>query len=506
MRARISSAAAGALLILIVSQPTTVRAQTNPLAGLDAYIEKSIKEWGIPGLAIAIVKGDSIVYAKGFGVRALGKPEPVTERTLFAIGSNTKSFTGALAGMMVDEGTMKFDDPITKYLPWFQLYDPYVTREFTLRDAMNHRSGLGRRGDLLWLMGGYGRDELLHRVRYLKPNTSFRSQFGYQNMMFLSAGQAIAAAAGKSWDELVKERIFAPLGMTASVTGTNDLPSNGDVATPHSQRGGQRAVIPRRNIDNVAPAGSIYSNVVDMTAWMRLFMGKGSYRGKQILKPETLAELTSPQTIAGLPIDTLFPSTHFVMYGFGWVQQDYLGRKVLWHSGGIDGMLSWMYLVPEEKLAVMILTNYDRHALGSGLAFRVMDPYLGGPARDYSALSLATFQKGLVAAAAQQKTLDAGRLAGTSPSLALEKYAGTYADEMYGDLRVAVEAGKLVLSYGANNLKAPLSHWHQDVFRATWSDENFGSTFVTFRVGASGKVESVDADGLATFKPVPAKP
>jgi CubicO group peptidase (beta-lactamase class C family) len=200
-----------------VAQGTKGRAAAGPdtraiLQELDRYIPKALAEWNGAGVAVGIVKDDSLIYAKGFGVRAVGKPDAVDDRTVFAIGSNSKFFTAVAAGMLADDGKLSLDDKVTKHLPWFQLYDPWVTREFTLRDAMSHRSGLGRRGDGLWYGTPYSRDEIIRRVRYLAPNTSFRTEFGYQNIMFLTAGQALAAAAGTSWDDLMRDRIFQPLG------------------------------------------------------------------------------------------------------------------------------------------------------------------------------------------------------------------------------------------------------------------------------------------------------
>ena len=251
-----------------------------------------MKEWHVPGLAIAIVKDDSVVYAKGFGVREVGKPERVDAHTIFAIGSNTKAFTSAAVGIMVDRKKMRWDDKVTSYLPDFQLHDPYVTREITIRDVLSHRSGLGRRGDMLWYGSSYDRDEILRRIRFLEPNSSFRSQFGYQNIMFLAAGQAMAKAAGKSWDDVIVSEIFRPLGMNESNTSTDSLRGKPDVATPHSIDGANVTPIPWRNIDNVAPAGSINSSVMDMTHWIRLQLDTGVYAGKKIVSARSLSEKT----------------------------------------------------------------------------------------------------------------------------------------------------------------------------------------------------------------------
>lgn len=480
------------------SRSAVAQKHPSPLAGLDAYVERAMRDWHVPGLAIAVVKDDSVVYARGFGVREVGKPDRVDTHTIFAIGSNTKSFTATATGIMVDRKKMRWDDKVTKYLPGFQLFDPYVTREMTIRDALSHRSGLGRRGDMLWYGSRYGRDEILRRIRYLKPNSSFRSEFGYQNIMFLAAGQALAAAAGKSWDEVITSELFRPLGMTESNTSVDSLRGKPDVATPHSIDGATVTPIPWRNIDNVAPAGSINSSVSDMTHWLRMQLANGSYGGMEIISAKSLAESHSPQTIIASPPDSLFPSRHFSLYGFGWVLQDYRGRELVWHNGGIDGMLSEMRLVPEEKLGIIILSNAEGHDMNPAIAYRIMDAYLGAPARDWSSIFLAQQKEALAKQAEAEKKMEAARVSGTRPSLPLERYAGTYADSMYGSATVKLENGKLVLAYGPS-FEGELEHWHFDTFRAHWRDERMGKAFVTFALDARGKVAGMDVEGLANF-------
>src|SRR3954454_21278990 len=258
-------------LLLVVSTlaHSAAEAQAKPLQGFDDYVTKSMADWKIPGLALAIVRNDSVILAKGYGVRTRGKPDRVDERTLFAIGSSSKAFTSLAVAMLVDQGKVKWDDPATKYLPGFQLYDPYVTREIPVRDLLSHRSGLAR-GDMLWYAAQVlPRDSILYHVRYLKPSWSLRSRFGYQNIMYLAAGQLAARVNNKSWDQGNRERIFQPLGMTSSNTSNRDLDRLPDVASPHEEIEDTVRVIPYHNIDNIAPAGSINSNALDMAQWVR---------------------------------------------------------------------------------------------------------------------------------------------------------------------------------------------------------------------------------------------
>lgn len=492
-----------ALVVLMtvgVSTAGVAQRPADPIAGLDQYITQAIKDWNVPGLSIAVVKGDSIVFLKGYGVRALGKPDPVTPNTLFAIGSNTKSFTAAAIGMLVDDGKMRWDDRVTKFVPWFQLFDPYVTREITIRDVLSHRSGLGRRGDMLWIAAQYPRAEVMRRIRFLEPNAGFRTEMGYQNIMFLTAGEASAAAAGMTWDELITRRIFQPLGMTTSTTTVRDLSGRPDVATPHGTRDTALKPIRHRNLDNVAPAGSIYSSAAEMTRYVRFILGGGTFEGKQLLKPQTLAVIHTPHISMQSPPDSLRPSTHFTAYGLGWVLTDYKGRKIAWHNGGIDGFLSEMWTVPEEKLGIVVLSNRDGHQIGPAVVWRILDLYLEPAQHDWNAIGLKRWQTAMAGQAAAQKQTEASRTKDTKPTHSLEAYAGTYTDSLYGDFRVKLDNGQLMADFGAGDFGGPLEHWQFDTFRATWRDQNFGRGFLTFGLDRDGKVVEMRTENLGTFK------
>ena len=403
------------VIVLLLLAPLSAAAQSVP-RGLDEYIEKARTDWGVVGLAVAVVKDDSVVYAKGFGLREPGKSAAVDAYTLFAIGSNTKAFTAAVIGTLVDAGKMNWDDPVTRYLPGFQLYDPYASRELTIRDVLSHRSGLSR-GDQLWYATPFTRQEVLQRVRYLEPSWSFRSRYGYQNIMFLAAGEAAASAAGKSWQDLVAQKLFQPLGMTLSNTSVNDLAKASDVANPHAKVAGNAAPIAYRNIDNVGPAGSINSNVLEMSQWLRLLLGNGSYKGQRVLSERIVREMLTPHTITGSGMDTIFPMSHFSVYGQGLGMRDYCGRKLVSHTGGIDGMLSVVAFVPEEKLGVVALTNTDDHNAAPAIAYWVIDRFMKQPARDWSATFLKLDAHARQRADSVEADLLRARVADTRPSL-----------------------------------------------------------------------------------------
>lgn len=492
------------VLLLVLTQLAYAQA---PEAGFDEYVQQAMKAWEVPGLAIAIVKDDKVVFAKGYGVREIGGTAAVNEHTLFAIGSSSKAFTAATIAMLVDEGKLKWDDPVTKYLPAFELFDPYATREMTVRDLMSHRSGL-ERGDLIWYASPYDRNEVLRRVRFLKPSWSLRSRFGYQNIMFLAAGQISPAVTGKQWDDVVRERIFVPLGMTSSSTSIKSLASSDNVASPHSKIDDKVQKVAWRNIDNIGPAGSINSNVLDMAQWLRMNLGGGMYENKRVLSAAAVKEMQTPQTVIRIEgnNERLYPDAHFLNYGLGWFLSDFRGRKLVEHGGAIDGMRAEVGMLPEEKLGVVILTNRHGSVLPHVLMYRVLDAFLGvTPKRDWSAEILKKFTALEEQAKAAEKKTEAERVKNTSPSLALEKYAGVYKNEMYGEAKFAVKDGKLTSDFGPN-FAGDLEHWHYDTFRVVWRDAMEGKTFVNFKLNTKGQPDTVTIEGIGDFTRVPDKP
>lgn len=497
------------VLLLALVGAQVARAQEAPLVGFDDYVNKALKDWEVPGMAIAIVKDDKLLLAKGYGVRKLGDVAPVDERTLFAIGSSSKAFTAAAIAMLVDEGKMKWDEPATKYLPGFQLFDPYVTRELTVRDMLTHRSGL-ERGDLLWYGTDYDRDEVLRRVRFLKPSWSLRSRFGYQNIMYLAAGQAVNTASGKNWDEFVRQRIFTPLGMSSSSTSIMALKAETNVASPHAKFDDKVQPISWRKIDNIGPAGSINSNATDMAQWVRLHLNQGTFKNERILSSGAVKEMHMPQTVMRLEglSEKIHSETHFMTYGLGWFLQDYRGRKIVHHGGNIDGMSALVAMIPEEKLGVVILTNMNGTSVPTAIMYRVFDAFLQAPQKDWSGELLKIVKSAQEQAATVEKKLESDRVKGTNPSLALAKYAGTYTNEMYGDAKVKEQNGKLVVEYSPA-MTGELEHWHFDTFRATLRERHLGKAFVTFALNSSGKVDEMKMSAAGgtdiAFKRAPEK-
>ena len=467
-------------------------AQPDPLAGLPQWMDRTLRDWGVPGLALAVVRGDTVIYARGFGVREVGKADRVDERTLFAIGSASKAFTAAAVGVLVDEGKVRWDDRVTEHLPSFRLYDPYTTREMTLRDLLTHRSGLAR-GDQVWYGGKYDRAEIVRRVRHLQPSWSFRSTFGYQNIMYLTAGEVIETVSGGTWDAFVKERFFTPLGMSESSTSTNDLRGKLNVATPHAKLDGVVRPVAWRNIDNVAPAGSINSNVSEMAQWVRLHLADGRIGERRIFSDSVAREARTPQMAIRHegPWALMAPDANFLAYGLGWFMHDHGGRRIIHHGGNIDGNSAMVAFIPEEKLGLVVLTNTNGTSLTSAVLHHVFDALLGIPVeRDWSERLLEERRRLDAQAEAQRRQQDSAHVKGTSPSLALEAYAGTYSDSLYGDATVSLEGGKLVLRY-QNAFTGDLSHWHYDTFQVKWRDAIMGTALVTFTLDEHGRPASV---------------
>ena len=484
------------LLALVAQTAVCQRVASTVPAGLDAYIQDAMTKYQGVGLAIAVVKNDSVVYAKGFGLKRLGETAAVTPRTLFAVGSTTKAFTTAALGMLVDEGRFGWDTRVADVMKGFELYDPAVTRELTIRDLVTHRSGLSR-GDLLWMGSNYSRAEVIRRVRFHKPTWSLRTTFGYQNIMYLTAGEAIPATTGRSWDDFVKERIFQPLGMTGSNTTTRGLDKLPDVATPHTTIDGKLVPIEYRQIDNIGPAGSINSNVLDMAQWIRFQLNGGKVNGRALLAPATHAEMFAMQMPIGPggAMDLLYPGANFLGYGLGWFLFDHAGRKVVEHSGGIDGMTTELVMVPSEKLGVIVLTNSGSSFVAFPVARGVINKFLGVSA-DPVVTMLPAASMAATAAAHLEDSIVKARAVGKGPSHELASYAGTYDNPMFGPARVAVDSGRLVLNVDAQSAAADLEHWHYDVFRARSRDRRLPKAWASFRLAPDGTVEGLTVEGL----------
>ncbi len=478
-----------AALMMSLSTAVRVAAQEPPLSDFGAYVEHSVVDWNVPGLSVVVVKDGDVIFSQGFGVRQRGESPVVSERTLFAIGSTTKAMTAAAIGMLVDEGKVNWDDPVTKHLPGFQLHDPYVTREITIRDLLTHRAGLGN-ADFLWYERETSINDIMDRIRLAEPAYSLRSGFIYQNIMFAAAGEVVASVSGIPWAEFVQTRIFDPLGMTATIPTAASLNLQPDVASPHYEVEGDVRVIENASVDVIGAAGSVWSNVDDMSKWIRLLLAGGkTTSGDGLLSPETVGELFTPQAIVGsrgfYPTARL-TNPHWSTYGLGWFQADYRGRAVDFHTGSIDGMVAIVGLIRDENLGICVLANLDHAELRHALMYRVFDLYDVGPPRDWSADLQELYSE--IRAEAEQRLarVEADRVEGTNPSVALDRYVGLYADPLYGEVQVSMGDSGLRLHYGPG-LQGPLSHWNYDTFRVQWDAVWRGRSFVSFVLNRAGE-------------------
>lgn len=473
-------------------------APPQALAGLDTYIERALEDWEVPGLAIAVVRNDTVIYARGFGVRDVGRAERVDEHTAFAIASTTKAMTVAGLGMLVDDDRLDWDDPVSRHLPEFQVGDPWVTSALTVRDLLTHRSGLAR-SDNLWIAGPFDRAEVLRRARYLPLTDAFRTTYGYQNIMYIAAGELLGAVAGMSWDDFLAERLFRPLGMTRTTTRAADVETRDNVASSHIRVDGAVEAVPRRNYDNIGGAGAAFSSAHDMAQWLRMQLNGGVYEGTRILDEATLQEMHSPQTVmrADTTARRMFPTTHFRTYGLAWNVHDYHGRKVVQHTGNLNWTRTQVGMMPDENIGVVAIANLSSSNLQVALMYRVFDALLGIEPTAWSAEYLELSRRG----GGGGGNPEDDRVRNTTPSLALADYAGRYTSDVYGDMTLDVDGDRLVLRYAPDYI-ADLEHWHHDTFRADWRRRGFGTAFITFALDHRGRVASAELAGFGEFRRV----
>jgi len=468
-------------------------------ADLDVYFQNALNDWDVPGMGIAIVTSDSVLFAKGYGVKDINTQLPVDANTLFAVASNTKSFTASGLAILADQGKLTWDDKVVDHLPWFKLYDPYVTANMTIRDLLSHRSGLVTfSGDLVWYGTSHSAEEVVRRARYLKPAYGFRTNFGYSNIMYLAAGLIIEKVSGQSWSDFIKAQFLAPLGMNSTVTSITELNrKGGNVAEPHTSYQYKNIRIDYLNWDNIAPAGALLSSANDMAKWIQLQLNNGKLGDEQIITEKALNEMWYPQILNNVSkfSKELWPTTHFKGYGLGWSIMDYYGKKVISHSGGYDGMISYTAFVPEANIGLVVLTNKNS-SLYLPMMYKILDSYIGDSSRDWSAFFLEREAKGKEYQDKLKKEKEEKRILGTRPSADLSKYTGTYKSELYGDATIELKNGILVLQFVPTPLfHSKLTHWQYDTFTIQFPDvPSLPEGTVNFVLNADGEVEQMRVD------------
>jgi CubicO group peptidase (beta-lactamase class C family) len=493
----------------VADTPPALVAQAAPARAydLEADVLRSMKLFDVPGMAIAVVKDGKVLTARGFGVRKVGETTPVDGGTIFEIASNSKAFTAVALAMLVDEGKLAWDDPVIKHLPDFQMHDAYVTREMTIRDLLVHRSGLGLgAGDLLWWpTTTFTTDEIIARLRHVRPATSFRSGYAYDNLLYIVAGKIIAQKSGKSWGETVRERILKPLGMNATTVSLAENEGRPNLSSPHSMINGKIAAVRALPVANAVGAVGINTNAEDIARWMAVLLdggkfaeaGAGADKEQRLFSAKQSAEMWAAQTPIKIsepkpPLAATKPN--FLAYGLGFQLRDYKGHKLALHGGALQGFYSLVVMVPGEKLGIAIFTNAESSGAMRSLQYRLLDHYLGAAPSDWIGLTHALDTKATEDDLAKQKKAGATRSAKSSPSLALDAYDGEYQDDWYGTVSIKPagdKSGKRVMSFSRTpDLTGQLDHFQHDTFIVRWKERNFNAdAYVTFSLNPDGSIE-----------------
>ncbi|NOT77047.1 MAG: serine hydrolase [Cyclobacteriaceae bacterium] len=462
----------------------------------DQYVEAGRKQWEIPGLAVTVVKDGKVILKKGYGVREIGKPGVVNTETLFACASTTKAMTAVCMGILVDEGKVKWDDPVSKYLPEYQLYDPYVTRELRVRDLFLHNSGVGN-ADFVWGLMDIPVEEVLRKMRDVKPSYSFRAGFIYQNVFYIAAGEVIKKISGKPWEVYIQEKIFTPLGMTRTAPMRKYIKDDNQTK-PHFKIENVITPITYTKDDAVGPAGSVWSSIDDMSKWVVCMLDSSKYSGGRLLKKETWKEMFKPQTIVTdaefYPTQTL-TKPHWKTYGFGWFQHDYKGKMLNFHTGSLSGLTAINAQIQEENIGFYIFENYDHAELRHALMYKAMDLFALGGDRDWSREMLKLYSTLRENQQKAEKTFEEKRVLNTKPSLVITEYAGKYTSPQYGELDIKVADNKLAINMN-NFIKATVDHWNYDTFRGWFDEKENGKINALFSLGIDGKVSKVNIDGF----------
>lgn len=474
------------LVLLVIASPAGAQTRRQPLRGLENYVTAAMRQWNVPGVAIAVVRNDSVIYARGFGVRELGRPEPVDEHTLFAVASNTKAMTAAALGLLVSQRRLRWEDKVRQHLPGFALSDSLASREATIRDLLTHRLGLDTwAGDLLWYGSDLSMDSVLAGISRVPLTLGFRNRYGYSNLGYVVAGQLIATLTGQSWEQFVRARLLDSLGMTRSTTALADLPARGNVASPHAIMDGRLAPVPYRPLGPAAAAGALNSSAREWAQWIRMQLAWGRLDGRRVVDSAIIAETRTPVTALRNRPHPLYPGFNIQSYGLGWFIRDFRGRLEVTHDGGMDGMYSKAGFLPQENIGVVVLTNADEHDLQTALYYHILELLLGPSGHDWSAALLAAARP----PAAVQPQL--ARRDGPPPQ-PLADYAGRYHNPILGEMTIRLTgAGRLAITLPHHQgLHADLAHWEENIFVARWADRYYRESRLRFDV-QSGRVQGV---------------
>ena len=494
------------IILLLITVSLNARAQLITAAQIDSLTELTLKTFNVPGIAVAIVKDGKVIHAKGYGVRSLNTKQKVDENTLFGIASNSKAFTVAALGMLVDDGKIKWDDKVTDYIPEFRMYNPYVTEEFTIRDLLTHRSGLGLgAGDLMFWpdSSDFTKADMIHNLRYLKQASSFRTKYDYDNNLYMVAGEVVARVAGTTWENFIQKKILDPLNMSSSAPSYKLLKNKSNVIDPHAPVDGVVKVIRRDWNEAADAAGGIYSNLTDMCKWIIMQMNNGKYGNdlsKQLFSADVHEEMWTPQTIIPVHGETQY-NTHFASYGLGWFLSDVHGYKQATHTGGLAGIVTQVTLIPELKLGIIVFTNQQSGAAFSAITNTIKDSYFDIKGRDWVKI----YHDRVTANEANAKTITdkiwkeiaAQQASNTKPDVSL--FTGTYTDKWFGDVMISQKDGKMWFqSKRSFLLNGEMFPYKGNTFIVKWGDRSMDAdAFVMFDLDSEGKASGMKMQAIS---------
>lgn len=497
--------------VAAVSSPQTAETKVSAAAitseQIDRVVENAMKTFNVPGISVAVIKDDKVIHAKGYGVRDIQSKLPMETSTLVGIASNSKAFTAAALAILVDEKKLNWNDRVNNIIPEFKLYNPYVTEEFTVLDLMTHRSGMGLgAGDLMFFPDGsdFTIKDVIHNLRYLKQTSSFRSQFDYDNNLYIVAGEVIKRVSGLSWEEFIEQKIMQPLQMNASAASITRLKNAANKVEPHVAVNGQLQVVPFRPNEVINAAGGIYSNIDDMAKWVRMQLNKGAFGDKRLFSEQVQHEMWSPHTIIQMGPNGGPYNTHFNAYGIGWGINDVKGYKQVSHTGGLLGMVTQVTLIPELKLGIVVLTNQEQGAAFSSITNTIKDSYFGMPAvdrvKEFAERQAKRNGEADKMVAEIWKAIDEQTKANGKIKLNTTPYVGTYKDNWFGEVSISMDKnGQMQFaSKRSPALIGDLSFYKGSTFVVKWHDRTFNAdAFVNFQLDTDGKANAISMKAIS---------
>lgn len=475
------------IIFLFFLFSTGILAQPN-LVELDKYISNAVKDAEAPGFSVAIVKDSHVVFSKAYGYADIEKEIPLTTGSLFNIASCTKAFTAAVVAKLVDDGKLNWNDKVVDHIPYFELSDMWITKQLNLVDILSHRSGLKTfAGDLLWYQTGYSNEEIIKRLKYLPIEREFRSEFGYQNNMFMVAEEIVSNAAETEWWKYLQREIYDKLEMKETRISSEFLNDGQTVAYPHID--GKRYPLAEEKPN---AAGSVFSNVDEMSNWVMMLLNGGKFNGEQILSEDVINNMFTPRTLLWVGSSLRNLGANFQAYGLGWQMYDYNGRKVIFHDGGMPGYIARVMLVPQENLGMVLLTN-SMNFLPQALSMQIVDEYLDKNDSDWAGYFNERAKRYKIMNEENEDEKSESRVEGTSPSLKLEGYTGIYNDNSYGKAKIELTGNKLVVSFPTKTFVSELEYWHYDTFKVEL-DDYLPEGFITFDFDSKGEVTGFKID------------